>query len=66
MRELEWFEVETKIRQFVFDLIEPKVEKLMHDRQRIDSFANYVERAEKCMKELESVVKGTNVKMGWY
>ncbi|KAL4453139.1 hypothetical protein ABPG74_015370 [Tetrahymena malaccensis] len=56
LREFEWYEVETKIRQFVFELIDPNISKLMKDRQKVDGFEDLLNQIQEKIKQFDETL----------
>lgn len=43
VREFEWFEIETKIRKFVNELLQPTVKKISLDKKLLDEISERIE-----------------------
>ncbi|EAR86992.2 hypothetical protein TTHERM_00415740 (macronuclear) [Tetrahymena thermophila SB210] len=56
LREFEWYEVETKIRQFVFELIDPNINKLMKDRQKVDGFEDLLNQIQEKIQQFDETL----------
>ena len=57
-RELEWFDLETRMRELLYFQMEPMIIKAKEDRESHSSLKLYCKALEKRLKDLETVVLG--------
>lgn len=57
-RELEWFDLETRMRELLYFQMEPMIIKAKEDRESHSSLKLYCKSLEKRLKDLETVVLG--------
>lgn len=57
-RELEWFDLETRMREILFSQLEPVISKAKEDREQHNNLKIYCRNLEKRLKDLETVVLG--------
>ncbi|OMJ90182.1 hypothetical protein SteCoe_7471 [Stentor coeruleus] len=57
-RELEWFDLETRMREILFLQLEPVISKAKEDRDQHNNLKIYCRNLEKRLKDLEIVVLG--------
>lgn len=57
-RELEWFDLETRMRELLYLQLEPVIQKAKEDREKNSSLKIYCKSLEKRVKDLEIVVLG--------
>ena len=57
-RELEWFDLETRMRELLYIQLEPVIQKAKQDREQNSALKLYCKTLEKRLKDLETVVLG--------
>ncbi|OMJ86691.1 hypothetical protein SteCoe_11699 [Stentor coeruleus] len=57
-RELEWFDLETRMRELLYSQLEPVISKAKEDREQYNILRIYCRNLEKRLKDLEIVVLG--------
>lgn len=55
-RELEWFDLETRMREILFLQLEPVISKAKEDREQHNNLKIYCRSLEKRLKDLETII----------
>ncbi|EAS04241.2 hypothetical protein TTHERM_00298520 (macronuclear) [Tetrahymena thermophila SB210] len=60
IREFEWFEVETKIRKFVNELLQPTIKKISIDKKMLDDINDKIDKNNDSVKCLHDIIHYNN------
>ncbi|CAG9310959.1 unnamed protein product [Blepharisma stoltei] len=64
-KELEWFDIETRLRKVVMEMLEPTLQKLSNDREAVGKVKRKMTRAKKRLDYVESLLGLGSKKSGW-
>ena len=66
IREFEWFEVETRIRRFVNELLNPTIKRIADDRKLLDKCQNDIRLSEDKVQSLQDILMNNREKIPFF